>query len=660
MTLVDRAVAILQRQPLRWALVALSPCLPLLISLLLFVHFHRVRWLDQDWNGSLQFGSLTLSSLVLIGLALRSVGQGRGLAAVVAEVHPGAPPASFTRLPSVGTVQSLSLAAIGVLSIGLFLLGVLLGVLPGILATALLVPVFGLLAVDELGLVQALRRGVSFSSGVLSVAFWVCLLQVLLWAVAWVNLVVAAQLVVLLVKILTAVDVTTFARWLAPTNLVFVCVAAGLAWLALEPLWLVVRGLLYLDARFARTGMDLLDRWDELESGSAGTSDVRKRQPVRNISLVLLVLSVLVPLQAFADGRGAVQPAGIEWPQADGSKGLLSVEAFSALLDSEAQAIYLLAEGSGEWDPLNLANHRPALWNQDQWVLELGAGQVLRLDTGGLSAQLPEGLPPERTQQLLLQLVLRLENSSAFAEALVSGTEPGAGGLQDPTFLQRLLKEELDDGDYDFSFPAHQRGRYRSGLLSGLAAAWGRRASPDLVQYEIAAQRDLSVMPVGILVIGFLLLVLFGVLLGSVIRSRRVSHNQFSNPSNPGTAAAVSTLIEQDSAGLRLAAGVAAEAGDFDAALRALFLALLIELDRSGELDLDPSSSNGEYQQAFRGPVQRREQFSAVVSRCEAHCYGGRPAGAEQFAEVEALVDRMIPVTSGLGSSSAGCQQRLL
>ena len=86
--LVDKAVSIFQQDPLHWMLVAWKPVLPLALALLMFLHCHRVLWVDQQWSLSIQLGSLGISALVLATCIVRTFGHGPLYADVIGVAHP--------------------------------------------------------------------------------------------------------------------------------------------------------------------------------------------------------------------------------------------------------------------------------------------------------------------------------------------------------------------------------------------------------------------------------------------------------------------------------------------------------------------------------------------------------------------------------------------
>ena len=86
--LLDEAVSIFQSDPLRWMLVAWKPVLPLALIMLVFLHCHRVLWLDQSWGMSTQLNSLAMSAVVLVALLVRTLGHALNFGEVVGSPSP--------------------------------------------------------------------------------------------------------------------------------------------------------------------------------------------------------------------------------------------------------------------------------------------------------------------------------------------------------------------------------------------------------------------------------------------------------------------------------------------------------------------------------------------------------------------------------------------
>lgn len=92
-----------------------------------------------------------------------------------------------------------------------------------------------------------------------------------------------------------------------------------------------------------------------------------------------------------------------------------------------------------------------------------------------------------------------------------------------------------------------------------------------------------------------------------------------------------------DPADLERGAALAEETGDHAAAMRLLFLALLIRLDRAERIDLGPASTSASIADQLRSPG-----FAEAAARFDEVVYGGRPAGPHDPARVRAIASQML------------------
>lgn len=77
--------------------------------------------------------------------------------------------------------------------------------------------------------------------------------------------------------------------------------------------------------------------------------------------------------------------------------------------------------------------------------------------------------------------------------------------------------------------------------------------------------------------------------------------------------------------------------GDYAHAMRFLFQAALIRLDRAGLIDLRPGTTSGTVADALESP-----QFTSVVQRFDAVVYGGRPATPEDPSSVRRMLASLL------------------
>ncbi|MHB8995844.1 MAG: DUF4129 domain-containing protein [Armatimonadota bacterium] len=100
---------------------------------------------------------------------------------------------------------------------------------------------------------------------------------------------------------------------------------------------------------------------------------------------------------------------------------------------------------------------------------------------------------------------------------------------------------------------------------------------------------------------------------------------------------ATGDIIETDPAALLKEADAAAATGDFEQALRHLYLALIRNLDRHNLLRYDRSRTNYEYLREVRGQETVAEPLAALTAQAEAVWYGEQPVEAAYYAHCRAL-----------------------
>ena len=103
---------------------------------------------------------------------------------------------------------------------------------------------------------------------------------------------------------------------------------------------------------------------------------------------------------------------------------------------------------------------------------------------------------------------------------------------------------------------------------------------------------------------------------------------------------------------LRAEAQSLAEQEHYVEATRALFLATLIELDQTREIDLRPERSNGEHVRTFRGSEPRRALFLKAIRRFESHVYGKNACSRADFEAMRVVVAELTS-PSAVGPSVA-------
>lgn len=85
----------------------------------------------------------------------------------------------------------------------------------------------------------------------------------------------------------------------------------------------------------------------------------------------------------------------------------------------------------------------------------------------------------------------------------------------------------------------------------------------------------------------------------------------------------------------------ALESGRFDEAVRLLYRAALLRLNRLGALTLDPSRTNWENLQALRAPATVRATMAELTDLVDATVYAGEPATSASAQKAAAALDAL-------------------
>lgn len=196
-----------------------------------------------------------------------------------------------------------------------------------------------------------------------------------------------------------------------------------------------------------------------------------------------------------------------------------------------------------------------------------------------------------------------------LVQPAVAWAEPGDEGVRS-ALKEVYARPEFNPSDGDY------------GWLSRLLAALGRlfgamgAAAPLLFWLVVA-------VCVGLLLL--LALYLAGVVKRSVyIRSARdrTSHAE---------------ERRRLSAQYRAEANAHAQAGDYTAAVRALFLSLVYAFDETGRLLFQPALTNREYLRGFSDRPALAEDLRVYVDLLDANWYGQQPTTAHDYEECLAL-----------------------
>jgi hypothetical protein len=139
-------------------------------------------------------------------------------------------------------------------------------------------------------------------------------------------------------------------------------------------------------------------------------------------------------------------------------------------------------------------------------------------------------------------------------------------------------------------------------------------------------------------IVASLILVLAAILYHVFIGLRQVFGPRGSRPRKPGELPPATTTSPRT---LREMAEAAARKGDFEQALRYLYLAVLRHFDRTGVLAYQRARTNWEYVDALRGKADLVADFQPLTLTVDRVIYGRVPADAQAYQTCTGLVDRL-------------------
>jgi len=585
--LVDEAVALIVEAPGRWLRVALLPAVPMALIALAYVQAHRSAWVHEPWEGTPALGSALFGLALTVAYLARGVGHGAVAREVVARLHPAAarptgrlPVFSLCCAAAIGATATL--VGAGMLLLPAFFFAGRFADLPGALAVEGRGVAGGLVRPRPMGTLFKATRATALSAGV----------GLLVWA----NLVAGANIVVVLLRALTGVDAGVLAAAVSPTNGAFLITAAIFAGLIVEPLWAVVRALLYLDARLGRSGADLTDRWSAAISRRGG-----------GVALAVALLLSASPGRAD-DGVTPEEYAD-------------RLARHRAEVD-EAVAAYA---GSG-WESLGALHDEADLTE----LVGLPGGDSVFVDGSVLLGELPREIHSDGTRADAVRTADTLARAEAAARAL--GRSTPAQGPSAEALLDRVLAE----GDIDQSVRGATADRRRDSLREKIASWWDSL----FVEEPVASRRTRSSLPFDLRWVGAAaallavaaLLVLLGVRFADPAARLRLRDRSVQGPG----LSALPDARSRTPGGWTESARALRDQGRLREAVRAHFLAVLAALDRRREIDYRPEHTNGALLRGYRGDAAGLERFEWATGAFERAWYGEDDPDLPQVQAMEA------------------------
>ncbi len=272
--------------------------------------------------------------------------------------------------------------------------------------------------------------------------------------------------------------------------------------------------------------------------------------------------------------------------------------------------------------------------------VRLPGGSVLPVDAAVLLEPLPAVARDDDDLERVREVARALEAGASEARALLRPSDAGA----DPGVL---LAQELAEAHYVIDEDLALSGvdepdGLRERLRRWWAALWTIEEAPPEQQSVSPPATPAGRVVVGAVAVLALLLVLAvlvmgaraltsmdpgQVLLGDAAEAR-------SPLPDPRSRAASSWAEEADA--------LAAE-GQYGAAIRTMYLAVLSQLDANGSIEARPGRTNGELLRGFRGPGAWLEFFSRATVGFERVHYGGQAAQASDWRAMRRESTPLLP-----------------
>ena len=636
--------------PVRWLTLGLLPSVPLAALVVAHLFLHRVTWLDRGWDGVLTLQSSVLALAVVAAWQVRAAAQGRLARHVVEALHPTALLTDEQAQPARGRLATgISLASLATIGATGSLVGICLAVLPGVALAGFFVPLPAIVAVEGRDAGAAITRAARLPRGTTGKGMTSVLLFSALALLAWLNLLLGAQVGVFLARALLGMDVSLLARLFGLGNEVFVLGSGVAALLLLDPLWGIQRTLVYLDARLGQSGADLTERWRMLPRRA------RPRGQGPGGAGALLLLAAIATLATAVPGRVEAQEP---WEPPRTTVGDYADE-LDSIKDQLDQAIDRYPTSGFE----DLSTVRSLIESgTHRRTLELPGDRTLQVDGTLLADELPDWIHTEGTLSLAERISRRLGDA---VEVCRRAAEPGASaeGVESPP--ASLLAQELATGEYDVDAGDVAGDEFRGGIQERFRSWWEsvirrleRQRTPPQTQ---PAPSGLPAFDGRIIVAAVAIVLAILVLVFFLSQSLRIAVRAPEVPM--GTVELGGDLPDarqRTPLGWRAHGDKLATEGLFDEAVRALFLAVLARLDRTREIEYRQERTNGEHVVTFRGLETRLAGFEGATWRFEVAWYGDGPVTRDDYDVMAATCQPLLtedPPGSSVGRATAQTAQ---
>ncbi len=230
-------------------------------------------------------------------------------------------------------------------------------------------------------------------------------------------------------------------------------------------------------------------------------------------------------------------------------------------------------------------------------------------------------------------LLLSLALLAAFGAA-----PPVVAQLEEPERVQRIqghLRQILADPEFQWKKPEptllERAGKWIGERLEQLFDALGRLFRFSPAPGSGAGERFFWV--VYALLVGVLILLLAWLLtrIARRLSERRADAAPRKRPTVSSQVVEPEETVEADPQSWLETARQYAESGDYRRAYRAVFLAILIRLDRAGAIHFDRARTNGEYLRALRSRPSLLALFRPLARDFDARWYGSAPVTEQDY-----------------------------
>lgn len=443
--------------------------------------------------------------------------------------------------------------------------------------------------------------------------FVVRLLHGMAFVVVFVNLASGIAMGLYLGRALLGLDVTFFEQFASFQNPVYVLFLLALSAVALEPVRVALGLLLLVDARVRSEGLDLLAAVDRLAQRRSGLANGAGKAAA--LALVAGALAVLAPSPARAD---------ID-PQVEGD--LSDLLADTGLADDE--------DASAGFEAARRLKGPDAM--------------ALRRFTERLREAREAG---ESHDELRKRLVAGLDE--------IREVEKGRGPVVDPRGMARsvLAQPEFEPPPERVEAPAQEDGGLFLKFLRWLLETLFGKPKPKPVELEMPGLPVELIRGVAYVALGVAIAVLLFLLVRSYLNRRKDEEGDDEEASGlaggTGETADLESALAKAPHGWWSDADALAARGDFRAALRALYLAVLSALHRRGAIDYDPTRSNWDYVRAFKGALEELPGFRELTRRFDFGWYGRLGNDPQGYGAARELAQPLVDLSGRRAAGEKG------